>query len=314
MSTRSALAGAATTLVLAGVLGSPAVQDRATEDGAPLLTRTVTALPSWEVPDGAPARLVWGIVLRLAVLLVVALGLCAVAGRAQSRGAAFLAGWGGLVVAAGLAGAVAYVYTVAVVLDGGTLGDITGDGVVAAVNSGIGFGAWTGWLVGLAVAIATRTEPAEVFAEDYTAEYPAHAAPAATGTPRRITDPPAPWWAPTATTGTGGTMMRPGPSVFPAGGMPPVVAGVEPGEPLQVDRPTPAPASPPDPAPTPDEGATRELTTASGDPHPSDPDATQAVGIPETAPEAAPRVDDPDATTTIPETTDPTREMPRRTD
>jgi hypothetical protein len=102
--------------------------------------------------------------------------------------------------------------------------------------------------------------------------------------------------------------MRPGPTVFPAGGMPPVVAGAEPGEPLHVASPTPAPAPPP----APDEGATRELTTASGDPHPSDPDATQAVGIPDTAPAEA---DDPDATTTIPEaTTDPTREMPRRAD
>jgi len=307
MSTRSALAGAAATVVLAGVLGSPAAQDRAAEDGAPLLTRTVTALPSWDVPDGSPARLVWAIVLRLGVLLLVALGLSAVAGRSRSRSAALLAGWGGLVVAAGLAGAVGYVYTVAVVLDGGTLGDVTGDGVVAAVNAGIGFGAWTGWVVGLAVALATRTEPAEVFAAgDYTVEYPAPAAPAAAGTPRRITDPPAPWWAPTATIGDGGTGARPGPSVFPAGGMPPVVAGVEPGEPLQV--------TPPAPTVLPDEGATRELTTASGDPHPSDPDATQAVGIPEAATEAVSQVDDPDATSTMAETVDPTREMPRGTD
>jgi hypothetical protein len=309
MSTRSALAGVAATVVLVGVLGSPAAQDKAADNGAALLTRTVTALPSWDVPDGAPASLVWGIALRLAVLLLVALGLCAVAGRSRSRGAAFLAGWGALVVAAGLAGAVGAVHTVAVVLDGGTLGDVTGDVVVAGVNSGIGFGAWTGWLVGLAVAIAIRTEPAEVFAEDYTMAYPAHAAPAPAGTPRRITDPPPPWWAPTVTAGDDGTVTRPGPTVFPAGGMPPVVAGAEPGEPLHVASPTPAPAPPPPP----DEGATRELTTASGDPHPSDPDATQAVGIPDTAPAAEP--DDPDATTTIPEaTTDPTREMPRRAD
>src|SRR5262245_55154660 len=312
MSTRSALAGAAATVVLAGVLGSPAAQDKAADDGAALLARTVTALPSWEVPDGAPARLVWGIVLRLAVLLLLALALSAVAGRARSRGAAFLAGWGGLVVAAALAGAVDAVYTVAVVLDGGTLGDVTGDVVVAGVNSGIGFGAWTGWLVGLAVAIAARTEPAEVFAEDYTVEYPAHAAPTPAGAPRRITDPPPPWWAPTITAGAGagaGATMRPGPTVFPAGGMPPVVAGAEPGEPLHVAPPTPARGTPP----ASDEGATRELSTVSGDPHPSDPDATQAVGIPDTAPEA--EADDPDATTTIPEaTTDPTREIPRRAD
>jgi hypothetical protein len=34
------------------------------------------------------------------------------------------------------------------------------------------------------------------------------------------------------------------------------------------------------------------MTTASGDPHPSDPDATHAVGLPR-------RGDDPDATTTM---------------
>jgi hypothetical protein len=300
MSTRSALAGAAATAVLVGVLGSPAAQDAASDSGSPLLTRTVTALPSWDVPDGAPARLVWGIVLRLAVLMLVAAGLCAVAGRSRRRGPAFLAGWGALVVAAGLAGAVGYVYTVAVVLDGGNLSDVTGDGVVGAVNAGVMFGAWTGSLVGLAVALATRTQPADVFETDLpaagaTAEYAV-----AGGPGRRIADPPAPWWAPTATTGEGGTAVRPGPTVFPPGGMPPVVAGAEPGEPLPV--PAPAPSPPPDP------NATRELTTASGDPHPSDPDATQAVGIP-------PAGEDPDATTTIPEATpDPTREMPRRTD
>ena len=266
MSTRSAVAGAAATVVLVGVLGSPVAQDAASDGDAPLLTRTVTALPTWEVPDGAPARLVWGIVLRLAVLLVVAIGLCAVAGRSRSRGAAFLAGWGALVVAAGLAGAVGFVYGVAVVMDGADLGDVTGDGVVGAVNAGVTFGAWTGWLVGLAVALATRTEPADVFAADAMAEYAG--AGAAAGGGRRMADPPAPWWAPTATTGEGGATVRPGPSVFPAGGMPPVVAGVEPGEPVPVAPPAPDP------------NATRELTTASGDPHPSDPDATQAVGIP----------------------------------
>jgi len=303
MSTRSALAGAAATAVLVGVLGSPAAQDAAADSGSPLLTRTVTVFPSWEVPDGAPASLVWGIVLRLAVLLLAVLGLSAVAGRARRRGAAFLAGWGALVVAAGLAAAVGYIYTVAVVLDGGTLGDVTGDGVVGAVNAGVAFGAWTGCLVGLAVALATRTEPADVFdadllAADATAQYAVPGA--AGGSGRRITDPPAPWWAPTSTTGEGGAAVRPGPTVFPPGGMPPVVAGGEPGEPL----PVPAPA----PRPAPDPDATRELTPASGDPHPSDPDATQAVGIP-------PAGEDPDATTTIPETApDPTREMPRRTD
>ena len=89
MSTRSAVAGAAATVVLVGVLGSPVAQDVASDGDAPPPTWTVTVLPTWEVPDGAPARLVWGIVLRLAVLLVVAMGLCVVAGRSRSRGAAF---------------------------------------------------------------------------------------------------------------------------------------------------------------------------------------------------------------------------------
>ena len=164
--------------------------------------------------------------------------------------------------------------------------------MVGAVNAGVTFGAWTGWLVGLAVALATRTEPADVFAADAMAEYAG--AGAAAGGGRRMADPPAAWWAPTARTGEG-SFTAAGTVGFPAGGMPPVVAGVEPGEPV--------PAAPP----APDPNATRELTTASGDPHlVPHPDATQAVGIP-------PRQDpdpDPDATTTIPEATpDATRQI-----
>ncbi len=48
------------------------------------------------------------------------------------------------------------------------------------------------------------------------------------------------------------------------------------------------------------------MTTASGDPHPSDPDATQAVGLPPRTDEAA---SDPEATTTM-DTASPDRTMP----
>ncbi len=291
MSTRPALAGAAATAVLAGVLGSPAAQDAASRDGAPLLTRTVTALPSWEVPDGAPASLVWGIVLRLAVLLLVALGLCAVAGRSRSRSAALLAGWGALVVAAGLAGVAGYLYGVAVVVEGASLGDVTGDGVVGAVNAGIGFGAWTGWLVGLAVALATRTEPAFVFAD----ETAGHAAPAA-----------------------GGRRIRPAGALVGAHRhhrrgrhrRPPRAVGV-PGRRHASGRgrrrARAAPARRPVPAGWRGPGDDHRL----GRPPPVGPRRHPGGRHPRLQPDAS-EDEDPDATTTIPEaTTDPTRQMPR---
>jgi hypothetical protein len=113
---------------------------------------------------------------------------------------------------------------------------------------------------------------------------------------RRIADPPAPWWAPTATPGEG---VRPGPTVFPPGGMPRWWPAPSPASPSLSPRPPP-----PGPGPQRHPRADHRV----GRPHPSDPDATQAVGIP-------PAGEDPDATTTIPETApDPTREMPRRAD
>ena len=121
-----------------------------------------------------------------------------------------------------------------------------------------------------------------------------------------ITEPPPPWWAPTHAADAG---VRPGPTAFPPGGLgAPVVAGV--GEPI-----TPTPAPPPAPP-----AAEHEMTTVSGDPHPSDPDATRPVGLPPDAsagdasePAAPPA--DPDATTTMepdPGASDHTAEMPRR--
>jgi hypothetical protein len=254
MSTRSALAGGAVTVAIVVALGNPAAQDAAGEDGASVLLRTVAGVPAWDVPGGAGRDVVGGVVLRLAVLIVMAAGLCALAGRARARGPAVLAGWGALVVAGAGAAAVAYAYTVTVVLPGGTVGDLDGDGIVAAANDGAAFGLWAGWLVGLAVAIAGRPERAEVF------DGP-EAVPARSG---RITDPPAPWWAPTSSVDESGrTTTRPGPTVFPPGGMPPVVAGGD-------DTPS------------------RQPVTA-------------------TAPEVVP---DPDATSVIPEASDPTAVIP----
>jgi hypothetical protein len=251
MSTRSALAGGAVTVAIVAALGNPAAQDAAAEEGASVLLRTVAGVPGWDVPDGAGGDVVGGVVLRLAVL----------------------AGWGALVVAGAVAAAVAYAYAVTVILPGGTFGDLDGDGLVAAANDGAAFGLWAGWLVGLAVAIATRPERAEVF--DEPAAVPAHAG--------RITDPPAPWWAPTSTVDENGrTTTRPGPTVFPPGGMPPVVAGVD-------DPPNPRPATAP-------------ATASAPGPHPEpepDPDATAVI---------------PDAsdTTLIPDATpDPTTPFPR---
>src|SRR5512132_4079604 len=112
MSARTAVAGMATVGVLVGVLGSPAVvdaaQDLAERHRIPLTAATFTYIPNWDVfGSGTSADVVWGVVLKLGALFVVVGLLTALAGRASHR-SAFLAGWGSLVVAAGMAGAVDY--------------------------------------------------------------------------------------------------------------------------------------------------------------------------------------------------------------
>jgi hypothetical protein len=294
MSMRSALAGGTMTVALVAALGNPAAQDAAAEDGASTLLRTVTGVPSWEVPGGAGGDIVAGVVLRLAVLGVLAMGLSAVAGRARARGPAFLAGWGGFVVAGAAAAAAAYTWTVAVVLPGGTLGDIGQDGLVAAADAGAGFGLWTGWLVGLAVAVATRPERSDTFDE------------LAAGSPGRgrVTGPPEPWWAPTATVDEAGhTAMRPGPTVFPPGGMPPVAAGTDETAPVptRADETAPVAARADETAPVP----TRADETA---PVPTRADETAPVATPSGQPPTDP---DPDATGVMPDaTSDPTTRFP----
>jgi hypothetical protein len=283
MSLRSALAGAAGTAAVLVALGNPAVVDAGRDEGS-LLATSVTGFANWDVLDGS-GEVAGFAALRLGVTIVVAGLLAGLAGRSRSRAAAWLAGWGAVVVGSAVGAAAGYVYLVPVVLDGRSFAATWADGLVDSADAGSSFGFWTGWLVGLAVAVATSPVGAWE-----TAPHAAHTGPAlATNRP---TDPPPPWWAPT----TGGTeaAVHPGPTAFPPGGFGPVVPGA--GEPV-----------PPFPAPR--HGATHELTTASGDPHPSDPDATRAVGLPAERPAGG----DPDATAVVePRPGDHTNEVPRR--
>jgi hypothetical protein len=281
MALRSALVGSAMTVGLIAALGNPPVVDLATEDEASALGSTLVRFPNWDVFD-LPSEAVVQTALRLGVTVVAVGLLCALVGRTASRGASFLAGWAALVVAAALGGAVNYVYLVAVVLDGRTFGTGYLDGLVIEVNSAAAFGLWTGWVVGALLAI-TAPAPAR-------APAPAAApwgAPAPAPAARNYSEPPPPWWAPTRVDDRG-TVVEPGPSVFPPGGLP-----------HSPPAPPASAAPPPPPAPRPD--AAQEMTTASGDPHPSDPDATQAIGGP-------PR-DDPEATTTM-ESANPDQTLP----
>ena len=262
MSMRSALAGAVTTAAIVAALGSPAAVEAGREADSRTVGRTLTAFADWDV-GGLPGDAVGVVVVRLAVALVLVTVLCAVAGRARSRSAAFLAGWGALVLATAIAGAAAYVYEVERLLDGATFEASLADRIATAANDAAAFGLWTGWLVGLAVALATRAAVAAAGAHD---------AGARTATPpvtRRFAEPPPPWWAPTpAGAGDGG--MRPGPTVFlPGGGH---ATDVDGGRGAAAARPWAPPPVVPE--------ATYEMTTASGDPHPSDPDATHAIGLP----------------------------------
>ena len=307
MSLRTALAGAATTAIVVAALGNPAVVEAARDSSQQAIASTLSGFVNWDVAD-ASGEVVGLVALRLGVLIVMSGLLCALVGRSRSRLAAFLGAWGAVGVAAAMAGSASYVYQVPVVLDGNSGAPTYFDGLVLAVNGGAAFGLWAGWVVAFVVALVTRT--AAVVAPD--GPYATAPAPGPAATAARISEPPPPWWAPTHAADAG---VRPGPTAFPPGGLAgPVVAGGD--EPI-----TPYPASAPARAGTP-----QDMTTASGDPHPSDPDATRPVGLPpdpesDEDPRAAPPVTtdpatmDPDATTTMapdPAGGDQTAQMPRR--
>src|SRR5918997_1957384 len=272
MSTRSALAGAVTSAVLVAALGSPAVVEAGRDAEIRTLGLTLTAFPDWDV-SGQPGEVVGGVAVRLGVVLVVVTLLCALAGRSRSRGAAFLAAWGALVVATAVAGAVAYAYEAGVVLDRRMSGPSFVDRIVGAANDAAAFGLWTGWLVGVAVAVATRPARATAGAPEHAPQ--ATAIPTSSAPSRRIAEPPPPWWAPTRSGESGGA-LRPGPSVFlPGGAHAPgaQAAGAGGGT---AGPPSGRATGPPPVVPE----ATYEMSTASGDPHPSDPDATRPIGMP----------------------------------
>ena len=306
MSVRSALAGAATTVVVVGALGNPAVVDEARDSDQQAIATTLTGFPNWDVAD-APGEVVGLVALRLGVLILLAGLLCGLVGRARSRAAAWLGAWGAVTVAAAAAGAAAYVYQVPMIFDGTAPTPTYLDGLVQAVNGGAAFGLWTGWLAGVVVAVVTRPATTVVMTPDdpyaRAVGAPVSGGP---GSPQAA-EPPPPWWAPTYAADSG---VRPGPTAFPPGGRAgPVAAGG--GVPI-------APIAGPAPS-----DAEHEMTTVSGDPHPSDPDATRPVGLPPEPPGAGgprtpePPPPDPDATATIepdPATTDHTAEMPRRPD
>ncbi len=307
MSLRTALAGAATTAVVVAALGNPAAVDAARDSDQQAIATTLVGFADWDVAD-SPGDVAGLVALRLGVLVLMAGLLCALVGRSRSRGAAFLGAWGAVGVAAATAGAASYVYQVLVVFDGDTGAPTYFDGLVLAVNGGAAFGLWAGWLVALVVALVTRPAAAVVVAPD--AAYAAAPAPGPAAAAARISEPPPPWWAPTHAADSG---VRPGPTAFPPGGLAaPVVTGGD--EPV-------APFPPPAPA-----GRPQDMTTASGDPHPSDPDATRPVGLPSererddaepSAPAPSPVPTDPDATTTMPadsDAPDQTAQMPRRPD
>ena len=156
----------------------------------PLTATTFTDIPNWDVFDsGTTAEVVWGVVLKLSVLFVAVGLLTALAGRA-SHGAAFLAGWGSLVVAAAMAGAVDFAYRDAVVEPArNPFGVGYFDNLLGATNTGAGFGLWTGWMVGAAVAVAASL-PSRTVVPLGAPTGPIARPPG----PEPIT-PPAPWWA-----------------------------------------------------------------------------------------------------------------------
>lgn len=281
MALRSALAGTAATAAVLAAAGSPAAVDAAADAGGQeALRATLARFAAWDVA-GQPGE--GAVVLRLGLTLVLVALLAGLAGRARSRTAALLGAWGGVVVASSVAGAATYAYQVEVVLGGQTLDATYGEGLVRAVNAGSAFGAWAGWLAGVAVALVARGR-----AVRRPLARPA-GPPWATTAGGGLTEaPPPPWWAPTRAVAEPG--VRPGSSVFAPGSFPPVVPGLAaprgPGAPdPEATQPV---AVPPGAEPGP-ERPSHPGTAPGRDPGPStrpasrppdDPDATAPVDRP----------------------------------
>src|SRR5690606_6663598 len=244
---RCALAALATTTVLVAGLGSRPLVEASIDSGgsARALLDLLTSVPNWDRPlRSGDGDVTVNVALRIAVLLAAVGLLAALAGPARSRAAARLGGWGAAVLASTAASVASALHWHHVVSEGRLAAPSYMDLLVSAETRGAGFGVLTGWTVGLAVALACRPTPVAP-AGAGAAPPPVRAGTSPPSGAPRIVEPPPPWWAPTATGGS----FRPGPTAYPPGG-------------LRSDVPD----------------ATYEMSTASGDPHPSDPDGTPAAG------------------------------------
>lgn len=183
-----------TVTAVAAALGSPpavdAARDLAARHASPVTAATLTGFPDWNLfGTGAPAAVVAGVALKLIVLVAVTGPLCGLAGRG-SRPAAFLGGWAATMVAAAAAGAAQFAFEDAALERArGALPLSYVDNLVSAAHTGSGFGLWTGWVVGIAVAATARVpSPAA------RGRVPVPTEAARPTAPPAVT-PPAPWWA-----------------------------------------------------------------------------------------------------------------------
>jgi len=158
---RSGWAALVATVLLVAGLGSEPMFDAAADADrqvAPLL-RSLSAFPTWSAGSlGLDSDIYAAIAAKILVLLVLVFVLGRAAGHVGASFAAFLAGWGTLMIAAAVAG-VAYVLVADMVVLDGQLADSQGGAgavVVDGLNGGVVFGLYTGWLVGVVVVMTAR--------------------------------------------------------------------------------------------------------------------------------------------------------------
>jgi hypothetical protein len=226
---RSGWAAVAVAIVLVGVLGSEAALDAAADAGrrTELLLSSLTAFPAWHADAYGGDSDIYPAVVAKTLVLVVALFLLAyTAGRSASPTAAFLAGWGSVLVAC--AGAAAVFSVVAELTADDALPDLGGsvNRLVAEVNAGAAFAMYAGWIVGVAVMVAraTRVAPSML--------------PSTVGSPPTPSSPPAP--PPPAALGG-----QPGSVAPPASQPAPTPVATWPPSPAWTPQHSPLPATPP---------------------------------------------------------------------
>ncbi|HEV7761899.1 MAG TPA: hypothetical protein VGO78_22985, partial [Acidimicrobiales bacterium] len=119
----------------------------------------LTTFPAWSTSAlNASSDMYGPIAIKVVVLLLVVFVLGRAAGHVGTSFAAFLAGWGALMIAAAVAGVAFAISADTLVLDG-ALADANGGAgavVVEGLNNGVTFGLYTGWLVGLVVLLTAR--------------------------------------------------------------------------------------------------------------------------------------------------------------